>query len=85
MQLSYAFFVDGEMCLVGLPLLLDSYCPWLAGLPLYILRLSTEVCGLFVFNLELEIMKHIQCCGTVTFVCGSCFVSDKLHQIYCKM
>ncbi len=45
------FFVDGEMCLVGLPLLLDSYCPWLAGLPLYILRLSTEVCGLFVSNL----------------------------------
>jgi DNA mismatch repair protein Mlh1 C-terminus len=35
--------LDGEVCLVGLPLLLESYCPWLAGLPLYILRLATEV------------------------------------------
>jgi len=35
--------IDGEERLVGIPLLLDEYCPWLAGLPLYILRLSTEV------------------------------------------
>ncbi|XP_023331034.1 DNA mismatch repair protein Mlh1 isoform X2 [Eurytemora carolleeae] len=35
--------IDGEHCIVGLPLLLDDYCPWLAGLPLYVLRLSTEV------------------------------------------
>ena len=30
--------LDGEERLVGIPLLLDEYCPWLAGLPLYILR-----------------------------------------------
>ena len=35
--------VDDDEYLVGLPLLLDDYCPWLAGLPLYILKLATEV------------------------------------------
>ena len=39
----YNSYPDGEHCIVGLPLLLDDYCPWLAGLPLYVLRLSTEV------------------------------------------
>ena len=35
--------VDDVECIGGIPLILDDYCPWLAGLPLYILRLSTEV------------------------------------------
>eukprot|EP00088_Acartia_fossae_P018109 TRINITY_DN20415_c0_g1_i1.p1 TRINITY_DN20415_c0_g1~~TRINITY_DN20415_c0_g1_i1.p1 ORF type:complete len:233 (-),score=35.45 TRINITY_DN20415_c0_g1_i1:252-950(-) len=34
---------DGEAVLVGIPLILDNYCPWLNGLPLYMLRLATEV------------------------------------------
>ena len=35
---NYKLDLDGEERLVGIPLLLDEYCPWLAGLPLYILR-----------------------------------------------
>jgi len=37
--------------LTGLPLLIDNYIPLLEGLPMFILRLATEVCfcKLFVF------------------------------------
>ena len=42
------FSVEFEMIgdslhLTGLPLLLDDFCPWFGGLPVYIIRLATEV------------------------------------------
>ena len=35
--------IGGSLHLTGLPLLLDDFCPWFAGLPVYIVRLATEV------------------------------------------
>ena len=35
--------IEGQLHLTGLPLLLEDFCPWFGGLPLYILRLATEV------------------------------------------
>ena len=35
--------IQGELHLTGLPLLLDDFCPWFGGLPLYVVRLATEV------------------------------------------
>merc|ERR1711874_155386 len=34
---------DGELVVTGLPMLLPDYTPWLAALPLFLLRLTTEV------------------------------------------
>ena len=34
---------DGSLHLTGIPLLLEDYCPWFGGLPIYIVRLATEV------------------------------------------
>lgn len=34
---------DGELMLTGLPLLLQDYTPWLAGIPVYLIKLATEV------------------------------------------
>ena len=35
--------IEGHLHLTGLPLLLEDFCPWFGGLPLYIVRLATEV------------------------------------------
>ena len=35
--------VEGELCLVTLPLLLEEFCPWFGGLPIFILRLWKQV------------------------------------------
>ena len=35
--------IEGQLHLTGLPLLLEDFCPWFGGLPLYIIRLATEV------------------------------------------
>jgi len=35
--------IGGSLHLTGLPLLLDDFCPWFGGLPVYIIRLATEV------------------------------------------
>ena len=35
--------IGGCLNLTGLPLLLDDFCPWFGGLPVYIVRLATEV------------------------------------------
>ena len=37
--------VEGLM-LCGVPKLLEGHCPWWPGLPLYLLKLATEVPGL---------------------------------------
>ena len=34
---------DGELYLTGIPLLLPDFCPWFGGLPVYMIRLATEV------------------------------------------
>ncbi|KAG7334305.1 hypothetical protein KOW79_002712 [Hemibagrus wyckioides] len=39
----FSMKIDEEGNLTGLPLLLDNYCPAMEGLPLFILRLATEV------------------------------------------
>lgn len=35
----------GELCLVSLPLLIEGHSPLPEGLPMFFLRLSTEVCA----------------------------------------
>lgn len=35
--------VEGRLVVAGVPALLEGYCPWWSRLPLYILRLATEV------------------------------------------
>ena len=35
--------VDGQLHLTGIPLLLEDFCPWFGGLPVYMIRLATEV------------------------------------------
>jgi len=35
--------VEGELCLVTLPLLLEDFCPWYGGLPIFMLRLWKQV------------------------------------------
>jgi DNA mismatch repair protein MLH1 len=39
----FSLEIDGEGNLIGLPLLIDNYVPPLEGLPIFILRLATEV------------------------------------------
>uniref|UniRef100_A0A8D0HJK5 DNA mismatch repair protein MLH1 n=1 Tax=Sphenodon punctatus TaxID=8508 RepID=A0A8D0HJK5_SPHPU len=39
----FSLEIDEEGCLTGLPLLIDNYIPPLEGLPMFILRLATEV------------------------------------------
>ena len=40
----FSLEIDEEGNLTGLPLLIDNYIPLLEGLPMFILRLATEVC-----------------------------------------
>ena len=35
--------LEGQLHLTGIPLILEDFCPWFGGLPLYIVRLATEV------------------------------------------
>jgi len=35
--------ISDRLHLTGIPLLLDDFCPWFGGLPVYIIRLATEV------------------------------------------
>lgn len=35
--------IEGQLYLTGLPLLLAEFCPWFGGLPIYVVRLATEV------------------------------------------
>ena len=35
--------IEGQLYLTGLPLLLAEFCPWFGGLPIYVVRLATDV------------------------------------------
>ena len=49
--------VEGLM-LCGVPKLLEGHCPWWPGLPLYLLKLATEVPLSFFVRLFLLLLLH---------------------------
>lgn len=48
----FSLEIDGEGNLIGLPLLIDNYVPPLEGLPIFILRLATEVSDKQVLSMQ---------------------------------
>ena len=67
--------------LSGVPRLLEGHCPWWPGLPLYLLKLATEV-PLRLFVCVLYHLHHAQVDFTSEKQCFSTFINETA-EFYC--